>query len=188
MWNVGCCDKQKNKHFCLITMNCFLNYKYAHSCNRKQQLALKTTPVNFWMRRLEKTHINLAEFASHGSMCMIFKSDSLNTFYCISSQKNPRSLAKHGSEESYTELSRAVTMNILVQRRHKDACAYIRGFNEKTHKEVAEKLNSGGITWIKCICIFSPSLSHSPAFLSNAANTGLHPRSPGHLQNKGASH
>lgn len=37
-------------------------------------------------------------------------------------------------------------MNILVQRCHKNACVYIRGFNEKIHKEVAEKLNSGGIT------------------------------------------
>lgn len=37
-------------------------------------------------------------------------------------------------------------MNILVQRDHKNACAYFTGFNEKMHKEVAEKLNSGGIT------------------------------------------
>lgn len=47
-----------------------------------------------------------------------------------------------------------------MQRCHKNACAYIRGFNDKMHKEVAEKLNNGGITWIKCMCIFSPSLSH----------------------------
>lgn len=93
-------------------------------------------------------------------MCTIFKSASLNTFYYISSQK-PRSPAKHRLEESYTELWRAVTMNILVQRDHKNACAYFRGFNEKMHKEVAEKLNSGGITWIKFMCIFSSSCSHT---------------------------
>lgn len=57
-------------------------------------------------------------------------------------------------------------MNILVQRCHKNACVYIRGFNEKTPKEVAQNLNSGGITWMKCTWIFSPPLSHTvlPSF------------------------
>lgn len=46
--------------------------------------------------------------------------------------KNPRSLATQHTDESQTELSRAVTTNKSVQRHHKNGCAYIRGFNEKT--------------------------------------------------------